>query len=184
MTGMRQPLITTGGLLLALLMLSSCASRSLRPEHPIIRKGKRLLHQGRHGSALEAFAGYVQKNPNNSAGYFYLGNTYHCMGRYQDAIRAYRNGLLRSSQPARLLFNLGQAYYYSGRYPEAARSFRRALKQEPEMAIAHLELGRTCFRQSDFQGAIRHWNSFLKQMPDDPQAPKLRRAIAYLKSRV
>ncbi len=69
----------------------------------------------------------LERNPNNSEGWYYLGRTKHSENRFEEAVQAFEECLKQEPRNIKAEDNLGLAYAALGQVDEAAAAYRKAI---------------------------------------------------------
>ena len=124
----------------------------------------------------------VTQNPENAKAHAYLADILLIKKRYDEALSHYRASLELDPQSGENYFRIGQVYYYKQNGPEAVENFKKAIEIDPQLRFAYYHIGLTYLMiMRDKQHTIENWEKYLAIAPDDPQNPKIRRAIELLK---
>jgi len=124
----------------------------------------------------------VTQNPENAKAHAYLADILLIKKRYDEALSHYRASLELDPQSGENYFRIGQVYYYKKNGPEAIENFKKAIETDPQLRFAYYHVGLTYLMiMRDKQHTIENWEKYLSIAPDDPQNPKIKRAIELLK---
>ncbi len=96
-----------------------------------LERGRAAFDEGRREDARNDFEQAILIEPENPAGYQYLGNLLVTQRRFREALAVYATGLDRAPGNAELHYNAAVAAYRTGNAPLALRHARAALQANP-----------------------------------------------------
>jgi tetratricopeptide (TPR) repeat protein len=135
--------------------------------------------------AVEAFRAATQIDPSLQQANVYLGQFYYENMQYKEA----EPYLLRSAadQPksAQLLTALANTELQNGENDLAVTNARRvpSLPNHQQFAISHLIVAQGLTGRGQDDEIVRQYEEYLKEAPDSPLAPRVKDALAKLKSK-
>ena len=122
--------------------------------------------EGDVGEALQLFARYLDRYPDDARAWSECGRLHHLRGDLDAAADAFRRAVLGGDlNPARAWFNLGVVYEDQGRDIEAGQAYTEAVRLEPEFADAHFNAARVWERLGDRWRALRHLHAYRHTRP-------------------
>jgi len=130
--------------------------------------GNLNLETGAFPTAVSAFQGLLETDPQNSDAYLGLGKTYDSLGRTADAEQAFRHAI--EIRPACWsCYNvLGIFLNKHSRYGEAADAWRKVTELAPDNVWGYMNVGVTYFNTGKFEMADKYFRRGLQVAPDDP----------------
>lgn len=87
-----------------------------------------------YDKAVDGLLEFTRNNPQNSDGYYLLGNAYYADGKRDLAIGAYRKCLQLSPRFSKARYNLGYLYFLSGNLTAAREQYDELRKLDPPTA--------------------------------------------------
>jgi Tfp pilus assembly protein PilF len=114
--------------------------------------GREAYNQRKYGDAVEAFEGYVERNPEKALGHYMLGLSAWKAGDLERARTALERSVEIDSVNVKALLNLGRVLIDQGRSAEAEPRIRAAVALDAGSAEVHRMLARV-------QGAIGQQDS-------------------------
>lgn len=118
-----------------------------------VAKGVAALEKGDTQKALALFSGAVSDDPEDSDGWFYLGQTRNITRDYAGAVRAF-DKVDQTLWPVN--FDLGFAYYQLGDYAQVVTAMARVLKDDAGQGAARFYLGVALYRLNRYGKALRY----------------------------
>lgn len=116
----------------------------------MLKQGRKLLLK-EQPAALEQFQRYVEKHPEDSEGYFWLGTALLEQQKSDAAIAALRTAVelnsARGLDSAQVRVNLGNALLASNRVDEAIVEYKRGIKINAYEPRAHFNLARALLKK-------------------------------------
>lgn len=137
-------LVTPAIFFIVSLVISNSALFGIMPEEKSRNyqtKASIFLRENQLDSAIVYGRLAVNENPNDPAGYDFLGTSYELSKDYKNASEAYQKAVNLSPEDAFAYNHLGYCLYKLGRLPEAAEACSRALKIDPSIVEAYTYLG-------------------------------------------
>jgi tetratricopeptide (TPR) repeat protein len=117
----------------------------------MLKQGRKLLLKGQPAAALERFQRYVEKHPEDSEGYFWVGTALLEQQKSDAAIGALRKAAelnsARGLDGAQVRVNLGNALLASNRVDDAIVEYKRAIKIDAYEPRAHFNLARALLKK-------------------------------------
>lgn len=118
-------------LFIILFSISSFAQNNKK----LIRQGNRLYENKKYNNAAISYQKAIEKQPNNMAASYNLGNALYKQEKMQEAINQYSRlsteGQLDKKQLAMVYHNLGNSYLQSQKYQESIDAYKKALRNNP-----------------------------------------------------
>jgi tetratricopeptide (TPR) repeat protein len=158
---------------------------ALAPEmHWVLNNlGNAYLQTNQVAKAEDAFRRAVAADPAAADPYLNLGHLLYETHRYSQAEQMLRQGLQRNPRAALGYFFLGLTDARTGKVRDAEENLQEALDQgDPRVVSAHLILAELYMKTQPGK-ARHHLEEYLRIRPEDPQADRIRRALARLKGR-
>jgi tetratricopeptide (TPR) repeat protein len=103
-----------------------------------LERGRMAMEEKRWDDAARDFTAAQTAEPENPAGYQYLGNLLVVRGRFKEALAAYATGLARLPESSELHYNAAVAAYRLGDRAQALFHARAVLAADPGHAGARL----------------------------------------------
>jgi eukaryotic-like serine/threonine-protein kinase len=130
--------------------------------------GNLNLETGAFLTAVSAFKGVLETDPENSDAYLGLGRTYDSLGRTAEAEAAFRRAI--EIRPACWsCYNLlGIFLNKHSRYREAADAWRKVTELAPDNVWGYMNVGDTYFNTGQFEMAEAYFRRGLQITPDNP----------------
>lgn len=100
----------------------------------LINEGVDLYHKGKAADAEVNFKKGLEKEKNNYAAKFNLGDAYYKQERYDEAIKSYQSALAESKtnkQKAEIYHNIGNTFLKNKKLDESIEAYKQALKLNP-----------------------------------------------------
>ena len=111
----------------------------------------------------------MQKYPDDSEAYNYLGYTYADRNIHLDqALTLVEKALKLEPDDSNIIDSLGWVYFRLGRLDEAIRKLEQALELDHTHPVIHEHLGDAYRQKGDQQKALAHWKESLKVGPQFP----------------
>jgi protein O-GlcNAc transferase len=99
-------------------------------------------------------------------------------GNHEEAVREFQAALRVNRHSRIALANLGAHHFNQGRIDAALRFYRRALSVDPDYALVHKNIGSIHQLKDQPRLAAEHFRRALALDPNQPEAEKLRLALA------
>ncbi len=176
--------ILAAGLLLGGALMPLAAEPAPSETEVLLKKAENHYFKRRHYIALRILQRVVEKDPENSRAYSYIGDIYLMRGKLEKAEENLRIAAELSDKKDREFYRLGQVLYMKKDAKGALKAYGQALKHNPRLYTARFQMGLVHFKLlKDKKGTIEHWSAFRKLQPKDPQGPAIDRALALLRNR-
>ena len=145
--------------------------------------GNAYLQTRDMAKAEDVFLQAVAADSEAADPYLNLGHLYYETRHYARAEQMLREGLRRDPRAAMGFFFLGLTEARTGKVQEAETNLQEALEQDdPRVVSAHLVLAEL-YMDSQPSKAREQLEEYLKIRPEDPQADRIRQALARLKAK-
>jgi tetratricopeptide (TPR) repeat protein len=115
--------------------------RPAEESRTIQSKASIFLRQGQVDSAIVYAEKAIEENPEDPAGYDFLGTAYEMAGEHQKAAAVFEKAVDLNSQNAYAYYHLGYNYYQLGQLEKAAIQCRQALHIDSTVVDAYTYLG-------------------------------------------
>jgi Flp pilus assembly protein TadD len=112
-------------------LTSSLSGTSIPPSAPLIEQGQRHFAEGHYGSAVDAFAKTIEKDPLNADAWLGAAAAYDQVGRFDEADKAYAKVQTLIGATPSVLNNLGYSYLLRGNLDMSRRTLAAAYKGDP-----------------------------------------------------
>ena len=151
-------------------------------EDELFLKAQKYFFQKKFEMAEVLLQEVINKNPENSLAYSYLGDIYLKKQLYDGALNLYKKALDLNPGNAENYFRIGQVYYFKKMGPESIEYFNRAVEMDGKLKIAYYHAGLSYLMLlRDKDKTIENWEIFIREVPEDPQCESIKRVIALLK---
>jgi Ca-activated chloride channel homolog len=101
----------------------------------LIRQGNRLYENKKYTDAAISYQKAIEKQPNNTAASYNLGNALYKQNKMPEAIDQYNRltseGQTDKKQLAKVYHNLGNSYLQSQKFQESIDAYKKALRNNP-----------------------------------------------------
>lgn len=117
-----------------LFLILPLASNS-QSDRALVKKGNEQYKAGKYSDAEISYRKSLEKNKNNFAGGYNLGNALYKEKKYEEAAREYSSASSTEkdkSNLSRTYHNLGNAFLKAEKYQESVDAFKQALKNNPD----------------------------------------------------
>jgi tetratricopeptide (TPR) repeat protein len=124
-------------------------------------------YKKRYTDALAVYSQIVEKNPNDTESFFWIGYIYEETGKRPDAIKVWQKILVMDPKYAPALNSLGYVYAEDGiKIDEAKAMVEKALAIEPENGAYLDSLGWIYFKKKDYLKAIKYLEKAITYVKD------------------
>jgi cytochrome c-type biogenesis protein CcmH/NrfG len=147
-------------------------------------EGAELIRDGELGAAVEELQGLIQREPENTYAFYFLGSALFESGEFARALKAYLSAVELKPDYVGALMGAGWALHSLGRYREAGRVGRQVLvkvKEDPD--ALHL-LGLCHYAVGEAAAALGYLNRFLSTRPEIEVAMEVEGLIKVLQGEV
>jgi tetratricopeptide (TPR) repeat protein len=136
-------------------------------------------------NAVEAFRSATQIDPTLQEATMYLGQFYYENKQYKDAEPYLLHAAADQPKSAQLLTALANTEMQNGESDLALANARRvpSLPDHKQFAISHLIVAQALTGKGKDDEIAKEYEEYLKEAPDSPLAPRVRDALAKLKSK-
>jgi Tfp pilus assembly protein PilF len=136
-------------------------------------------------NAVEAFRSATQIDPTLQEATMYLGQFYYENKQYKDAEPYLLHAAADQPKSAQLLTALANTEMQNGESDLALASARRvpSLPDHKQFAISHLIVAQALTGKGKDDEIAKEYEEYLKEAPDSPLAPRVKDALAKLKSK-
>jgi Tfp pilus assembly protein PilF len=136
-------------------------------------------------NAVEAFRSATQIDPTLQQANLYLGQFYYDNTQYKEAEPYLLHAVTDQPQSAQLLTALANTEMQNGESDLALANARKvpSLPDHKQFAISHLILAQALTGKGKDDEIAREYEEYLKEAPDSPLAPRVKDALAKLKSK-
>lgn len=125
-----------------------------------------LINKENYDKAIALSEKYTQNNPNDAAGWYYLGTAYSLKGNYTKATESFQKALAINPNETKVLYALAKQAYNNNSYDEALQYCRQVTKLDPDYIDNILLLGHISFDQDDFKSAIKFYLEAENKQPN------------------
>ena len=141
------------------------------------------LNDGKN--AVEAFRSATQIDPTLQQANLYLGQFYYDNTQYKEAEPYLLHAVADQPKSAQLLTALANAEMQNGETDLALANARKvtALPDHKQFAISHLIVAQALTGKGKDDEIAKEYEEYLKEAPDSPLAPRVKDALAKLKSK-
>jgi len=142
--------------------------------------------QLQHGKdAVEAFRSATQLDPSLQQANLYLGQFYYDNAQYKDAEPYLLHAATDQPNSAQLLTALANSELQNGEIDRALDHARKvpSLPNHKQFAISHLIVAQALAGKGQDGEIAQEYEKYLKEAPDSPLAPRVKDALAKLKSK-
>ncbi len=137
-------LITPAIIFIIVLIISNTTLFEVKPEEEsrtVQSKAAIFLRQNQVDSAIVYAQKAIEENPDDAAGYDFLGTAYEMAGEHEKAIEAFSKAVELNRNDAYAYTHLGYNYYQLGELERAAIQYTVALNIDSTIVDAYLYLG-------------------------------------------
>lgn len=136
-------------------------------------------------AAVEAFRSAAQIDPTLQQANLYLGQFYYENAQYKDAEPYLMRAAGDQPNSAQLLTALANTELQNGELDLAVANARKvpSLRDHKQYAISHLIVAQALTGKGHDDEVAKEYEEYLKQAPDSPLAPRVKDALAKLKSK-
>jgi len=113
------------------LMTSSLTDTSLPSSAGLVAKAKLQFDDGNYGSAVEAYARTIEKDPLNADAWLGLAAAYDQISRFDEADKAYARVQELVGDTPTVLNNLGYSYLLRGNLDRSRKTLEAAYRADP-----------------------------------------------------
>jgi len=180
-------LMITVGLLILIVLLSSCASTEKKVDSDAVRdieikeeygvddsvnelfvQAVELLNQKKYEESIVLLKQVTEKSHKHSAPYVNLGIAYLKIGKIEESEENFKKALAINPDHPVTNNELGIAYRKSGRFEEARTLYQHVINKYPLFLPARKNLGILCdIFIKDLNCAIEQYGAYLKLKPED-----------------
>ncbi len=141
------------------------------------------LHDGKE--AVEAFRSATQIDPTLPQANVYLGQFYYDNAQYKDAEPYLERAAGGQPESAQILTALANAELQNGKTDLALVNARKvpSLPNHKQFAISHLIVAQALTGKGQDDEIAKEYERYLKEAPDSSLAPRVKEALAKLKSK-
>jgi tetratricopeptide (TPR) repeat protein len=110
---------------------------------PFLKKGNDLYNQQRYDLAADNYLKAIQRNPNDTASLFNLGNALYQQKQYEasrKSLTATANTVKDRTHKAAANYNIGNTYMAERKWDEAINAYKTTLRNNPQDADAKYNL--------------------------------------------
>lgn len=118
----------------------------------LINEGVDMYHKGKVADAEVNFKKGLEKEANNYAAKFNLGDAYYKQERYDEAIKSYQSALAESKtnlQKAEIYHNIGNTFLKDKKLDQSIEAYKQALKLNPSDAETKYNLSYALKQKND-----------------------------------
>jgi tetratricopeptide (TPR) repeat protein len=136
-------------------------------------------------NAVEAFRSAAQINPSLQQANLYLGQFYYENIQYKEAEPYLLHASADQPKSAKLLTALANTEMQNGESDLALANARKvpSLPDHKQFAISHLIVAQALTGKGKDDEIVKEYEEYLKEAPDSPLAPRVKDALAKLKSK-
>ncbi|MEW6188006.1 MAG: tetratricopeptide repeat protein [Thermodesulfobacteriota bacterium] len=131
----------------------------------LLLAGLSFMENKQYDLAKGCFEKFLDNNPDDARGYFYLGNMYYALGNLNEAEGNYQQAVIRAEKDSRIYNNLGIVLREKGEFDKAVTCLQKAVKIDPGNQRAYYNLGNVMSDLGRTEGALR---CFKKALDLDP----------------
>lgn len=113
------------------LMTSSLTDTSIPASFKLVEQAKLQFADGNYGSAVDAYAKTIEKDPLNADAWLGLAAAYDQIGRFDEADKAYSKVQELIGATPSVLNNLGYSYLLRGNLDRSRKTLEAAYKSDP-----------------------------------------------------
>ncbi len=107
-------------------------SKLLAVERQRISTAEKYFHEGKYGSAEQAYRMAIETNPRNVEAWLGIAATYDQLKKFPNANRAYMISVKLKGYTPEILNNLGYHYILRGELKKARKALTAAIKKQPD----------------------------------------------------
>ena len=135
--------------------------------------------------AVDAFRSATQNDPTLQQANLYLGQFYYENTQYKDAEPYLLRATADQPKSAQLLTALANVELQNGETDLALANARKvpSLPNPKQFAISHLIVAQALTAKGHYDKVAKEYEEYLKEAPDSPLAPRVKDALAKLKSK-
>jgi Flp pilus assembly protein TadD len=112
-------------------LTSSITGTSIPSSAPLVEQGQRQFSEGHYGSAVDAFAKTIEKDPLNADAWLGAAAAYDQVGRFDEADKAYAKVQKLIGATPSVLNNLGYSYLLRGNLDKSRQTLAAAYRGDP-----------------------------------------------------
>lgn len=178
--------------LIAIVMLSSCASRKGRITSPnlsfnqqsqfdqIYFKASKEKVLGNYTEAAKLFADALKINPKSHATMYQLGNINMAVSGYHDAVYWSEKALLANpSYNYWYAGQLAQAYSKVGAYEKSAKIFEVMISEEPDRRLSYEEAAKQYINAQEYKKAVNWLEQLVDRFGIDEESARMLEGLSY-----
>jgi predicted O-linked N-acetylglucosamine transferase (SPINDLY family) len=143
---------------------------NVAPPSEVLMRAVALHQAGMLEEAEITYRALLDKNPNDSHAWHYLGLIALQKERYSDAVNLIGRAIKLNRTIPAFHCNLGNAYKNLGQFDSAAAAFFEAVRLDPQFLAAHYNLGNTLLEQNKPEAATDSYRKTLLLKPDFAEA--------------
>lgn len=121
--------------------------------------------EGDYNSAIDFLTSSIEKNPNNSVAYYFLGKSLHKVGLDSESEQNYRKALELNARYPEVHYSLGVLYASQGNYREAIDSYTTAIYFNQNYSSPYLNRGVIYYNKGLHQKALFDFTRALEIEP-------------------
>jgi len=150
-------------------------------EKTFLQKANEYFNQGKFALAEIFYKKGIEQKPDDFQANYNLAKIYFFKKEYKKAIKFFQTAYdLKSNKE--IQFHIANCYANLKQPKQALTIYSNLIKKYPDYADVYLNAGNIGLKQLyNKYITIANWEKFLQLKPNDPQAPNIRKALAYLK---
>jgi Flp pilus assembly protein TadD len=114
------------------LVTSSLTGASIPPSVALVQNAQRQFSEGHYGTAVDAYARTIEKDPLNADAWLGVAASYDQIGRFDEADRAYAKVQELIGATPSVLNNLGYSYLLRGNLDRSRKTLEAAYRADPQ----------------------------------------------------
>jgi Flp pilus assembly protein TadD len=114
------------------LLTASLTGTSIPPSATLVQQAQKQFSEGHYGSAVDAFAKTIEKDPLNADAWLGAAASYDQVGRFDEADKAYTKVQELIGATPSVLNNLGYSYLLRGNLDRSRTTLEAAYRGDPQ----------------------------------------------------
>ena len=147
----------------------------------LFEKGETLFMENRLSEAVTVLEGALEKEPDNSKIFLYLGFSNARLENYDKAASYFKEGAKKAlEEKAVYYYNAGNIYYLSGNYTLAEDMFTQAILNNSGHTASYLNRANSRLKLDHKKDAVSDYRLFLNLDPENYQKESIEKLISLL----
>ena len=166
-----------------LLIILFLSSENIYSES-LFEKGESLFMENRLKEASAVLEGALEKEPENSRIYLYLGFSNAGLKNYEKALEYFKNGAKYAGDKDVYYYNAGIIYYITGKYTLAEDMFTQSIRSNSSNTSSYLNRANSRLKLTHKADAVSDYRLFLNLEPDNYQKESIEKLISLLEEEI